>query len=168
MTMIDDDAYDKPSKSQRKRDSTALQELGAKLTEMAPQALKKMALPDLLLDAVLEFQRLPNRHGARYRQLQYIGKRMRDLTEEEVARISAEVVQDVTLEKRRYMELEKLRASLLQGNRRLLEQLGRDYPDADLDLIRSLVQQARKEQDAGATPLASRKLFRLLRQLYGV
>jgi ribosome-associated protein len=163
MTMIDDDAYDKPSKSQRKRDSTALQELGAKLTEMAPQALKKMALPDLLLDAVLEFQRLPNRHGARYRQLQYI-----DLTEEEVARISAEVVQDVTLEKRRYMELEKLRASLLQGNRRLLEQLGRDYPDADLDLIRSLVQQARKEQDAGATPLASRKLFRLLRQLYGV
>ena len=162
------DAYDKPSKSQRKRDSTALQELGAKLTELQPQALKKCALPEDLLDAIREYQRLPNKHGARHRQMQFIGKKMRDLSEEDVARISAEVVQDVTLEKRRYMELEKMRASLLAGNRKLIEQLGRDYPDADLDLIRSLVQQAREEEDADATPLASRKLFRLLRQLYGV
>jgi ribosome-associated protein len=162
------DAFDKPSKSQRKRDSSALQELGAKLTELAPPALKKCALPDELLDAIHEYQRLPNKHGAKHRQLQYIGKKMRDLSEEDVARITAEVVQDVTLEKRRYMELEKIRTSLLQGNRRLIEQLGRDYPDADLDLIRSLVDQAKEEERAEATPLASRKLFRLLRQLYGI
>lgn len=162
------DAYDKPSKSQRKRDSTALQELGAKLTELAPAALKKCALPEELHDAILEFQRLPNKHGARHRQLQFIGKKMRDLTEEEVARIAAEVTQDVTLEKRRFMELEKMRASLLAGNRRLLEQLGRDYPDADIDLIKDLIRQAKNEEQREATPLASRKLFRLLRQLHGV
>ena len=162
------DEFDKPSKSQRKRDSTARQELGQKLTELTPAALKKCKLPDYLLDAIQEYQRLPNKHGARHRQLQFIGKKMRDLPEEDVARISAEVIQDVTLEKRRYMELEKMRTSLLAGNRKLLEQLGRDFPDADLDLIRDLVSQARVEQEAEATPLASRKLFRLLRQLYGV
>lgn len=162
------DEFDKPSKSQRKRDSTALQELGAKLTELAPAALKKCKLPEELLEAIREFQRLPNKHGARHRQLQFIGKRMRDLSEEDIARIAAEVDQDVTLEKRRFMELEKLRASLLAGSRRHLEELDRDYPDADIELIKSLIAQARVEQDSDATPLASRKLFRLLRQLYGV
>ena len=162
------DEFDRPSKSQRKRDSTALQELGAKLTELTLPALKKCRLPEELLDAIKEYQRLPNKHGARHRQLQFIGKKMRDLPEEDVARISAEVIQDVTLEKRRYMELEKVRTSLLAGNRKLLEQLGRDYPDADLELIRSLVEQARVEEQDETTPLASRKLFRLLRQLYGV
>jgi ribosome-associated protein len=162
------DEFDKPSKSQRKRDSTARQELGQKLTELTPAALKKCKLPDYLLDAIQEYQRLPNKHGARHRQLQFIGKKMRDLPEEDVARIEAEVVQDVTLEKRRYMELEKVRTSLLAGNRKLLEQLSRDYPDADIELIGELIKQARVEEDSEATPLASRKLFRLLRQLYGV
>lgn len=162
------DEFAKPSKSQRKRDSAALQELGAKLTELAPAALKKCRLPEELLDAIKEYQRLPNKHGARQRQMQFIGKKMRDLSEEDVARISAEVVQDVTVEKRRYMELEKVRASLIAGNRRLLEQLDRDYPDADMDLIRTLVKQAKEEQQNESTPLASRKLFQILRQLYGV
>jgi ribosome-associated protein len=162
------DAFDKPSKSQRKRDSTALQELGAKLTELTPAALKKCKLPEELLDAIREYQRLPNKHGARRRQLQFIGKTMRDLSEEEVARISAEVVQDVTIEKRRFMELEKLRASLLAGSRKHLEQIDRDYPDADIEQIKALIKQARVEEDEEAPPLASRKLFRLLRQLYGV
>lgn len=160
--------FDRPSKSQRKRDSTALQELGAKLTELAPAALKKCKLPEELLDAIREYQRLPNKHGARHRQRQFIGKKMRDLSEDDVARISAEVVQDVTIEKRRFMELEKLRASLLAGSRKHLEQLDRDYPDADIEQIKALIQEARIEDDNEVAPLASRKLFRILRQLYGV
>jgi ribosome-associated protein len=160
--------FDKPSKSQRKRDSTALQELGAQLAELTLPALKKCKLPDNLLEAIREYQRLPNKHGARHRQMQFIGKQMRELTEEDVARITAEVVQDVTIEKRRFMELEKVRASLLAGNRKLIEELGHAHPEADLELIKDLVKQAREEQESDATPLASRKLFRLLRQLYGV
>ena len=162
------DDFDKPSKSQRKRDSAALQDLGAKLTELAPAALKKCALPEALLDAIHEYQRLPNKHGARHRQMQFIGKKMRELTEDDVARISAEVIQDVTIEKRRYMELEKLRASLLAGSRRHLEELDRDYPDADIEQIKKLIAQAHSEQQSGATTLASRKPFQILRKLYGV
>jgi ribosome-associated protein len=164
----DEDDYGKPSKSQRKRDADVLQDLGTKLTELAPGALKKCALPEELLDAIREYQRLPNKQGALHRQRQFIGKQMRDLTEEQVARIAAQVMEDVTTVKRRYMALEELRTKLLKEHKDAFEQLSKDKPDADMELVRSLVKQAREEQRVEATPLASRKLFQLLRQLYGV
>lgn len=157
-----------PSKSQRKRDMTALQELGAKLTEMTPAALKKCALPETLLDAIEEHNRLPFKHGARKRQLQYIGKVMRDVPDEVVERIQAQLSQNVSVDKRRYMELEKLRAGLLENSSKSLTQLFTEHPDADREEIELLIRQARQQADTNATPLASRKLFQLLRKLYGV
>ncbi len=157
-----------PSKSQRKRDSSALQELGAKLTELTPVALKKCALPEEVLDAIKEYQRLPNKHGARNRQMQFIGKVMRDMPEEVIARINAQINQDVTLVKRRYMALEELRTSLLADNKERLEQLAKEQPLADMEQVKQLIKKAHQEQQQEATPLASRKLFQLLRQLYGV
>jgi len=121
-----------------------------------------------LLDAIREYQRLPNKQGARHRQRQFIGKKMRDLSEEQVARIAALLTEDVTTVKRRYMALEELRAKLLKEHKDAFEQLAKDKPDADMELVRSLVKQARDEQRRDVTPLASRKLFQLLRQLYGV
>ncbi len=166
--MQEDEDYGRPSKSQRKRDADALQELGAKLAVLTPAALKKCALPDYLLEAIKEYQRLPNKHGALHRQMQLIGKKMRDLPEEDVARIAAHVMEDVTTVKRRYMALEDLRTKLLKEHKDGFEQLAKDKPDADMELVRSLVKQARDEQRREATPLASRKLFQMLRQLYGV
>lgn len=88
MTPDDDGMPDGlPSKSQRKRDMTALQEMGEQIAQLTPQRLKRCMLPESLLHAVTEFQRLPNRHGARRRQLQYIGKLMRDLDEEQISLI---------------------------------------------------------------------------------
>lgn len=157
-----------PSKSQRKRDSNALQELGAKLTGLTPAALKKCALPEAVLDAIKEYKRLPNKHGARNRQMQFIGKVMRDMPDEVIVRINAQLTQDVTVEKRRYMALEELRAGLLAENQERLEQLAQEQPLADMEQIRQLIKKAHQEQQQEATPLASRKLFQLLRQLYGV
>ncbi len=162
------DDLDKPSKSQRKRDSDALQDLGKQLTELTPTALKKCALPDTVLDAVREYQRLPNKHGARHRQMQFIGKVMRDLTDEDVIRINAQINQDVAVDKRRYMALEDLRANLLAETAKGFDQLAREQPLADMEQVRLLIKQAQKEQQQDVTPLASRKLFQLLRQLYGV
>ncbi len=164
----DNDLFDGPSKSQRKRDMTALQELGARLTEMTPAALKKCQLPEDLLDAINEHNRLPLRHGARKRQLQYIGKVMRDVPEDVIERINAQLSQNVSVDKLRYMALEKLRTGLLDGNSKSLDQLFTEHPEADREEIELLLRQARQQADANATPLASRKLFQLLRKLYGV
>jgi len=72
------DAQTKPSKSQRKRDAHALQVLGARLVELPPALLTRLELPDVLREAVLAMRGMPS-HGARTRQIQYIGKLMRQL-----------------------------------------------------------------------------------------
>ena len=72
------DAQTKPSKSQRKRDAHALQALGAQLVELPPAHLAQLDLPDVLREAVLAVQGMCS-HGARTRQMQYIGRLMRQL-----------------------------------------------------------------------------------------
>jgi len=68
-----------PSKTQLKQDATDLQQLGQKLTSYSSAVLRKLSLNEVLISALEEFNRLPNSHGARRRQLQFIGKLMRDL-----------------------------------------------------------------------------------------
>lgn len=65
------------SRSQRKRESTALQELGEKLAALAPARQALLPLPPDLRDALDEFRRIANRE-ARRRHLQYIGRLMRE------------------------------------------------------------------------------------------
>jgi ribosome-associated protein len=72
------EAQTKPSKSQRKRDAHAMQALGAQLVELPPAHLARLELPDVLREAVLAVQGM-RQHGARTRQMQYIGRLMRQL-----------------------------------------------------------------------------------------
>ena len=69
----------RPNKSQLKRDSAALQELGEQLITATPGKVAKCALPEKLLAALAEYRKLPNSHGAQKRQLQFIGKLMRHI-----------------------------------------------------------------------------------------
>ena len=66
------------SKTQRKIKMIALQEIGVKLTTFKNAQLNALPLSDKLRKAIDEFKRLPNSHGAKRRQLQYIGRLMRD------------------------------------------------------------------------------------------
>lgn len=75
-----------PSKSQLKREATALQELGEAVVKLSATQLRQMPLSDELLAAVKAAQAMPQR-GAHKRQLQFIGKLMRGLDEAEVEAI---------------------------------------------------------------------------------
>ncbi len=95
----DEDRYDpeapsSPSKSQRKREATALQNLGEQLVKLTLAQLSRVPLPDELLAAVRMAQAISQR-GGRKRQLQYIGKLMRrlDAAETEAIRAALATVQ---------------------------------------------------------------------------
>ena len=79
--MIDNNRNKKaePSKSELKRTAYAQQALGEKLARLATRQLRALELPEALLEAIEEFQRLPKSHLARRRQLQFIGRLMRDI-----------------------------------------------------------------------------------------
>ena len=72
------DGYDRPSKSQRKRDADAAQAMGTRLIALKESELRALGLPETLLDAILLAQRITSRGGLA-RQRQYIGKLMRGI-----------------------------------------------------------------------------------------
>ena len=83
-----DDAPRTPSKSQRKRDAHALQAIGVQLVALSAAQLAQLALPEALHEAVVAAQRMRS-HGARTRQLQYLGKVMRQLEPSVLNRVRA-------------------------------------------------------------------------------
>lgn len=153
------------SKTRRKAAMQDLQSLGEELIELNNSQLAQLDLPEVLLDAVKQAQRITS-NGAIARQRQYIGRLMREI---DTAPISAmlDKWKGVNQEENAHFhQLEKLRSRLLEDDSALSEYLAA-HPDADSQQIRTLIRNARKEAAAGKPPKSSRELFKLLRDQSG-
>ena len=62
-----------PSKTRRKKDMHALQDLGATLVGLEPSRLAALGLPERLADAIAQARSI-TKHEARRRQMQYVGR----------------------------------------------------------------------------------------------
>ncbi len=150
-----------PSKTRRKKEMHALQALGTALVGLSPQQLERMDLPEALYEAVLEAQRIRS-HEARRRQLQYIGRLMRSLDAEPIAARLAHVQGESDAAKAEFHAVERWRARLLEDDAALNDWLDA-HPGCDVQMLRQLIRNARREAAEGKPPRASRALFRLLR-----
>ena len=74
---------DKPSRTQKKKAALAAQALGEKLVLLKEVQMARLDLPDELREAVRACQKM-TQHGARRRQLQYIGSLMRHIDTEQL------------------------------------------------------------------------------------
>lgn len=149
------------SKTSRKKASLAAQDMGAELVDLSVDTLKRLDLPEDLLDAVLDAKRF-TQHGAHRRQLQLIGKLMRDLDTTEIAEQLARLRGESDAAKAEFHALERWRARLLEDDEALSQWL-RQHPGADAQQLRQLIRNARREEAEGKPPKSSRQLFRLLR-----
>ena len=151
------------SKTQRKRDMLALQDLGEELTRLSAEQLAELALPERLLDAVLAARSI-SKFGALRRQLQYIGRLMRDVDSEAIAaRLAA--WQGVSQAATAHLHvLERWRARLLADETALAE-LAAVYPGCDTQRLRQLVRNAHKEAQEQRPPRSARALFQALRKI---
>jgi ribosome-associated protein len=152
-----------PSKSQRKRESHALQDLGSELVELSDEQLAAIDMPENLRDAVLEARRLAGRHEARRRQMQYVGKLMRHIDPAPIReRIDSYKAVSTAATARLHL-LERWRARLLEDDAALTELMSA-YPHADAARIRTLVRNAERERAGGQPPKSFRALFQLLNE----
>lgn len=151
------------SKSQKKRDMDHLQEVGRQLTELPVQKLKKMQLDEFLLAAVLDHQRI-SANGAKRRQLQYIGKIMRDIDPEPIEAQLAAMKGDSATHTRWLHLIERWRERLLEDDK-YIQQLISEFPGIEVQSLRTTVRNARKEREDNKPPKASRQLFQLLKEL---
>ncbi len=158
--------YDRPSKSQLKREMTALQALGEELVSQPKERVMRVPMPEDVREAILECQKIKDHEGRR-RQLQYVGKKMRTLEEDEVAAIQK--VLDSwkgasKAETAAMHALERRREKLLADDKSLTD-LKERYPDIDVQHMRTLIRNARKEQAENKPPKAYREIFQILKQL---
>ena len=160
---MQDEQDELTSKTRKKKDMLALQDLGVQLVELNEQQLATMQLPESLLDAVLEARRL-SKHEAKRRQMQYIGRLMRDIDAAPIRdRLEAWLGQGREHTAQLHA-LEHWRDELLAGDPALARFLQK-YPGADSQQLRSLIRNARREQAAALPPKSYRELFRTLREM---
>ncbi|MCM1511575.1 MAG: DUF615 domain-containing protein [Oxalobacter formigenes] len=157
--------YDRPSKSRRKRDMTALQKLGEQLAGAPAERLKRLSLPENLGTAIEEYRKIKSHEGKR-RQLQFIGKIMRGLEETDIAAFHAAIESwrgQSKAETAAIHALERQREKLLADDAALTTFLA-GHPHLDRQHLRSLIRQARKEQAESKPPRAYREIFQILKQ----
>jgi ribosome-associated protein len=153
---------ERPSKSQRKREVAALQSLGESLLKLPDSTLARIDMPDDLRQAIGEAARMRS-HEARRRQLQYIGRLMRELDAEPLRA----AIDNATGESKHAVALmhrcERLRDRLLDDDAALTD-LVKILPQADLQQLRATIRAARRERDEGRPPRQARQLYRWLHE----
>lgn len=152
-----------PSKTRRKREMHALQDIGKQLVQLDHKRLLQLGLPETLTEAIVEAKRM-RKHGALRRQMQLIGKLMRDVDAEPI-RKQLDLLNGPTLEHTaRFHQLERWRERLLKDEQALAE-LGQKYPAADLQKLHALIRNAVKERLANKPPKSFRALFQELQKV---
>ena len=158
--------YDRPSKSELKRQMSELQKLGQDLVDQPRDRVKRVPMPEDVRDAILECQKITDHEGRR-RQLQFVGKKMRTLDEDEVAVIQRTIEGWRGASKADTAALhaiERKREKLLADDKALTALL-EEHPELDVQHLRTLIRNARKEQAENKPPKAYRELFQVLKQL---
>lgn len=158
--------YERPSKSELKRQMTALQKLGAELIAEARDRVKRIPMPEDVRDAILECQLITDHEGRR-RQLQYVGKKMRSLEEHELAAIQKMLDSWKGASKSETAALhaiERKRDKLLADDAALTVLLQQN-PQLEAQHLRTLIRNARKEQAENKPPKAYREIFQILKAL---
>lgn len=149
------------SKTRKKKQMNELQDLGFELTKLSTDTLKKMDLPEDLLQAILAYHKI-NSNSALKRQVQYIGRLMREIDPAPIASYLAILKGENTAHNAYLHRLEQLRNRLIADDQALTLLIDQ-YPQIEINALRTLIRNVRKEQAENKPPKSFRALFQLLK-----
>jgi len=152
------------SRTQLKKEAIALQKIGEKLVQLSDEQLRRMDLPAQLIDAIVDIRSMTS-HGARRRQLQYIGSLMRHVDVAPIEKALLEIEQGEYQRAREFHRTESWRDRLIDGDDEAMTEILEAFPKADRQRLGQLVRSARKEKQNNKPPKSARNLFRYLRDL---
>jgi len=151
------------SKSQVKREMQFLRDLGEELVELPLVSLKKFDFTENLLDSILLAKEL--KREARRRQLQHVGKLLREEDHVAIRQLLSQISQPQRDEVIAFHEIEQWRDKLLVGDDETINQAVCKFHNADRQTLRQLVRQAIKERKLEKPPKFARLLFQYLNEL---
>jgi ribosome-associated protein len=159
-----DDLPERPSKTERKKQMLALQKIGEILVLLPAPQLAKISLPSPLAEAVQTARELSDHEGRR-RQLQYIGKLMRNVEVEPIEAAIRKIQLKDQLSVAKFQQIEKWRDKLIKEGDDTLQVFLQKYPQTDAQKLRQLQRNAQKEFKAEKSLGADTMLFRYLRDV---
>ncbi len=160
----EDDTELPKSKSQLKREMDALQALGTDIVKLSAKDLTKIPLPETLADAIHEARRLKS-HGALRRQMQFIGRLMRDIDPEPIQKALDAIRLCGQQSTARFHAMEQWRDRLINEGQTALDEFIGQYPQADRQQLRQLMLSAAREVKQSKPPKSARSLFKLIRDI---
>lgn len=150
------------SKSQKKREADALQDIGVKLVALSMTKLDTLPLPSNLRQAIND-AKLIKSHGAKRRQSQLIGKLMRSSDSDAIIDAYEAILAEDSAKTADFHELELWRDRLIHEGKDALTEFINVYHPADVQLLRQLVKKAVDEHTSAKHVGAAKALFRFLR-----
>jgi ribosome-associated protein len=161
-----DDLDDGPSKSELKRLMTERQNLAEVLAALSTDALKTIPMDEAIKASIAETNKIKSFEAIR-RHKQYLGKLMRFLDEEELDAIQKrlDAIQGISkAETAKLHHLESYRDRLIANDETFTKMI-EQYPDMDIQNMRTLIRNARKEKETNKPPKAYREIFRVLKDM---
>ncbi len=152
------------SRTQKKKAAEALQKMGERLIGLSDTQLDSLALSTELQEAVVTARGL-KKHEALRRQLQYIGRLMRNTDTSMIEEMLDRIKVQGDGQRRRFKQTELWRDELVAGNDERFQWVLDRFPDIDRQLFSQLVRSARSQGAPTKARNAARKLFRYLSQL---
>lgn len=145
------------SKTRRKRQMTELQDVGAALVKLSPEQLARMGLPEALREAILECKRF-RKHEAVRRQMQYIGRLMREVDPAPIVEKLAAIEGPSRKQTALLHVVEKWRDDMLRDPE-AVARFASEFPQADVGRLRALAAAANAERKGARAPKHFRELF---------
>ncbi len=159
------DEWEEKSKSQLKRESEGLKDLGATLVSLTPGALEKIPLDGELADAIKLAQRINKKKDGYRRQLQFIGKLMRGRDTQPIEEALEKLQNSHQYANRHFHMLEQLRDSIVAKGDKAINDIMEEHAHLDRQKLRQLARQAAKEHSENKPPKSAREIFQYLKEM---
>ena len=155
---------DKKSRTRKRNEDRALQALGEELTALSSKQLEQIPLEEKLHEAVM-IARKTKSHGAKRRQMQYIGRLMRDVNPEPIENALNNIRIGDSRKALAFKKIEKWRDEIQDGNPRIIEEILQACPHAERQRLTQLARNARNQRDEARGAKSSKILFRYLKEI---
>lgn len=158
-----EDEIEYVSRGELKREMQGLQDLGRELTAISAKNLSQWEISPRTLEAIVEGKRLVPK--ALNRHLRYVAKLLVEENTDALRERLASLYRPHQLSVAAFHRAEQWRDRLLSGDDSPLQELIHRYPEADLQRIRQLTRNARKEAEQNKPPKNARELFRMIAEI---
>ena len=159
---MDEENKEFVSKTELKKDSKKIQAFGKKISELSSEEISSFKFPDTILKAIKDCKSIKS-NVAKKRQVQYLGKLLREIDLSEAYLQMNQINSNSQLEVRNNHKAEIWRERLIQDKGAVTE-LIRLCPNVDRQKIRQLIQNTLKETKASNPPKYYRQLFKYIKE----